>query len=172
MMNWDAIGAAGEVFGGIAVLISIVYLAIQVKQNTEENRVLRAQGLVAANADANALIANNSELSEIVRAGMFDFDALSETEQFRFSTLFFSFMSKYDFAYHQRITGRLDEQFWERTAYDIRVFLNLPGANRWWHRDKPRYSPEFAAYVDELLSSSKIPQEVPTFGLSSKDHDT
>jgi hypothetical protein len=168
-MNWDGIGAIAEMLGAIAVLISIVYLAIQVKQNTEENRILRAQGLVTANADANALIANNSELSEIVRAGMIDFDALSEKEQFRFSTIFFSFMSKYDFAYHQRTADRLDEKFWERTAYEIGVFINLPGANQWWRRDKPRFSLEFAAYVDELLSVSTTPQEVPTIGLLSKE---
>ena len=168
-MNWDALGAIGEVIGAIAVVLTLGYLAVQIKQNTEENRILRAQDLVTANADANALIANNSELSEIVRAGMIDFDTLSEMEQFRFSTIFFSFMSKYDFAYHQRIAGRLDEKFWERTAYDIRVFLNLPGANHWWRRDKPRYSPEFAAYVDELLSVSATPQEVPTMGFLSKD---
>ena len=31
-MNWEAIGAIGEVFGGIAVLATLVYLAVQVRQ--------------------------------------------------------------------------------------------------------------------------------------------
>jgi hypothetical protein len=33
-MNWDAIGAIGELVGAITVLITLVYLAIQVKQNS------------------------------------------------------------------------------------------------------------------------------------------
>lgn len=32
-MNWDAVGAIGEVFGGLIVIVSVLYLAIQLKQN-------------------------------------------------------------------------------------------------------------------------------------------
>ena len=34
-MNWDAIGAIGEVFGGAVVVVTIVYLAIQIRQNRQ-----------------------------------------------------------------------------------------------------------------------------------------
>ena len=101
-MNWEAIGAVAEAAGALGVLVSIVYLALQVKQNTEESRIARAQSLNTANADANALVANNPELSVIVRSGMIDFEALSKSDKFRFSTIFFSFMTKYDFSYHQQ----------------------------------------------------------------------
>ena len=33
-MNWEAVGAAGEIIGAVAVIISIIYLALQVRQNT------------------------------------------------------------------------------------------------------------------------------------------
>jgi hypothetical protein len=33
-MNWEAIGAVGEVLGGLAVLVTLIYLSIQVRQNT------------------------------------------------------------------------------------------------------------------------------------------
>ena len=86
-MNWDAIGALAEAAGAFGVLISIIYLAVQVRHNTEESRIARGQDLVTANADVNAQVADNPELSRIVRAGMLDFSSLSDEEQFRFSLL-------------------------------------------------------------------------------------
>ena len=33
-MNWEAIGAVGETVGALAVLLTLVYLAMQIRQNT------------------------------------------------------------------------------------------------------------------------------------------
>jgi hypothetical protein len=43
-MNWDAIGAVGEIVGALTVLITLIYLAIQIKQS---NRI----GITASEAD-------------------------------------------------------------------------------------------------------------------------
>jgi hypothetical protein len=37
-MNWDAIGAVGELIGAIAVLITLVYLAVQIKAMRDLNK--------------------------------------------------------------------------------------------------------------------------------------
>jgi len=37
-MNWDAIGAVGEILGALAVFASLIYLALQIKQNTQSLR--------------------------------------------------------------------------------------------------------------------------------------
>jgi NADH:ubiquinone oxidoreductase subunit 6 (subunit J) len=99
-MNWDAIRAIAELAGAVGVLFSIIYLAMQVKNNTEENKTHRNQSLIAGVADVSAQIASDPSLSEIVRKGMIDFESLDENDQFRFSFLFFSFMTKYDFSFH------------------------------------------------------------------------
>ena len=37
-MNWEAIGTIAEVVGAIAVVLSLIYVATQIKQNTEASR--------------------------------------------------------------------------------------------------------------------------------------
>ena len=37
-MNWDAIGAIGEVFGSLVVVMTVGYLAVQVRQNTAQQK--------------------------------------------------------------------------------------------------------------------------------------
>ncbi len=49
-MNWDAIGAVGEVVGAIAVIVTIAYLARQVRANSNQMRV---SSLIALNHLAN-----------------------------------------------------------------------------------------------------------------------
>ena len=38
-MNWDAIGAIGEIIGAIAVVLSLIYLSVQVKKQSEESKI-------------------------------------------------------------------------------------------------------------------------------------
>ncbi len=35
-MNWEAVGVIGEWIGGVAVFATLLYLAIQIKQNTKQ----------------------------------------------------------------------------------------------------------------------------------------
>ena len=44
-MNWDAIGAIGENIGAFAVVISVVYLAVQIRKQTAESRLAAAREL-------------------------------------------------------------------------------------------------------------------------------
>ena len=60
-MNWDAIGAIGETVGALAVFLTLIYLAIQIRQNTKavkaaaidstNSQVSRIRELIIANAD-------------------------------------------------------------------------------------------------------------------------
>ena len=52
-MNWDAIGAVGELIGAIAVVITLVYLAIQIRQNTKTVRASTYQSVAEALADGS-----------------------------------------------------------------------------------------------------------------------
>jgi hypothetical protein len=37
-MNWDSVGAVGEIVGALAVLITLIYLSVQIRQNTKVAR--------------------------------------------------------------------------------------------------------------------------------------
>ena len=58
MMNWQAIGAAGEVLGAIAVLLTLIYLTLQIRQNTKATRLQTAQATHQFSADGVSLLAN------------------------------------------------------------------------------------------------------------------
>ncbi|MGR8950682.1 MAG: hypothetical protein ACU84Q_21785, partial [Gammaproteobacteria bacterium] len=67
----------------------------------------------------------------------------------------------------------LEKPLWDRTEYEIKTFLSLSGSHQWWQRDRPRFSPEFAEYVDSLLAQGRQADEIPTIGnIKAAESDT
>ena len=104
-MNWDAIGAVGEILGAMAVVVSLISVAIQIRQNTNETKMQRTQSLIQANSDVNSQMANNKEPADLFLAAVLDYRDLSGSEQMRFGALSFSAFNRYSFAYHQFLDG-------------------------------------------------------------------
>ena len=56
-MNWEAIGVVAEVVGAAGVIITLVYLAIQIRQNTASTKSLTQQQLFDSVMQVNCRIA-------------------------------------------------------------------------------------------------------------------
>jgi len=168
-MNWDAIGAVGEVLGALAVVISLGYVAIQIRQNTETARSASAQNLVTVATNANFLLASDSELSEILQNGQYDRDSLNEYEQFRFNTFLIGAYMQYDFAYLQFLGGQLEPETWKRMEFEIVLYVSIPGGAAWWEQDKSRLSTQFVEFIDAKRANFELPTSIPTLGTRTVD---
>ena len=69
-MNWEAIGAAGEVLGAVAVFVTLVYLATQIRHAREESRRALSQARSEANRELIALGLEDKTLEANVKADM------------------------------------------------------------------------------------------------------
>ena len=102
-MDLTQLADLGELIGGIAVLVTLIYLAAQVRQNTKSTRYLATQSLVAGQAESNFLMAGNDGLAAIIQDATVNgqIDRLEPHAQMRFSTFPIGIYSQVDFAYHQ-----------------------------------------------------------------------
>lgn len=85
-MNWDAIGAMAEVIGVVAIIASLIYVAIQIRQNTQ---ITRANIINETNTDAQRIpeiIAQDAELAAIYHKGTHG-QSLTGTDLVRFQAL-------------------------------------------------------------------------------------
>ena len=64
-MNWDAIGAVGEIVGALAVVVSLVYLAVQIRSQNKESRMAAMHEFSAGYRDTLATIAEG-QMAEII----------------------------------------------------------------------------------------------------------
>ena len=85
-MNWEAAGTIAEVVGAIAVVISIVYLATQIRQNTNANRAGTSFSVNTALTSINDALRSDAEFADIWIRGCQDLGSLSEVERVRFTS--------------------------------------------------------------------------------------
>ena len=82
-MNWDAVGAIAESIGALGVISSLIYLAVQVRQNTRQGRLSRFQETSSTLQDGFAPIYHPGNPS-IWHRGHFKPDDLDEQEAHTF----------------------------------------------------------------------------------------
>ena len=147
-MNWEAIGALAELCGAAAVIATLVYLAVQLRQNNELLRSGSRQALVGN--DVTSLAANLQHTG--VFAKYVSEQELSQEEQLQMSFMFALDLRNREFEYFQYQNGLLDEETWLSYRQVILINHSSPLGRRWWDRvGRSIVDPEFANKVDELL---------------------
>jgi len=111
-VNWEAIGAIGEIIGALAVVLTLGYLATQIRQNTKAERNTAMQQLLSASAATNNLIAGDEQLASTLSKGFRDPRSLSDAERLQVNAQFIGLMQHMDGALHRYRSGLLDDEIW------------------------------------------------------------
>ncbi len=153
-MNWEMIGAIGEVGGAVAVVVTLVYLARQVRDSARQERRNR---YVELNRDATKItdaIARDLELSDTFLRGMRDRTSLSQAEAARFAALMLNLFRAQEalFFYHRE--GGVDD--WAAGSHKATLIdvIGAPGAQDWWAARRSWFAEEFQAEVDRWISEA------------------
>ena len=155
-MNWEAIGAIGEIVGGVGVIISLLYLATQIRRDT---RAKRAATIHEQSQDASVFlntVATNTELADVFFRGTQDFNCLKGSELPRFSALLTSLFRFYEDLYFQWIDGNLDRRIWDGQAATLADVLSLPGVQAWWPTRSHWFNAEFQAMIQKKISEAGV----------------
>jgi len=100
-MNWDAVGAVGEIVGAIAVVITLGYLVVQVRQNTRGIHAATIQTNVSDFNSLNIHLATNPKLAEVFDKAVDAPESLNKEEEYSFLWLMRSYMNLYQNLYDQ-----------------------------------------------------------------------
>jgi len=151
-MNWDAISAISEIVAATAVIITLAYLAVQIRQNNELLRSESRQTLVSN--DVTSLSANLDHAD--VFAKYVSGCELSEADQLRISFMFALDLRNREFEYFQYKNGLLDEETWLAYRHVILINHSSESGKKWWDQiGRKIVDPKFAELIDELLVNAK-----------------
>ena len=148
-MNWEAIGAIGEVIGAIGVIVTLAYLAVQIRQNTASLKSSTLQAMLEASAGLHDLCAADPELGRIFIEGIDSHENLTEAEFPRFHFLMMSFLRRLENIYNQGVGDQVAESDWsgiKNSSLDVMV---QPGAQEWWRANQSRFNANFAIWVSK-----------------------
>ncbi len=154
-MNISELANYAEIISGVAVIASLVYVAIQIRQNTAMVRTSNYADLSFKLSGFSSLVADNAELADIYIRGKADFDDLSEVEKTRFNLMLSRLLQPYQDMYHLNLRGYMDGQLMQTNLYSLSRFLAEPGLQQWWETNRFWWEEDFRHLVDGLIEQGK-----------------
>lgn len=169
-MNWIAVGAIAETIGVVAIFVSLIYVATQIRQNTEQiSRSVQATELAAFERNIESgngireLMILHPDVAQLFLKGLQNFSGLDTPEKFRFGLLLRNMFSSTQGAYIRQLAVRHDPQDSEGIGSVIDSILVNPGVQEWMEKNEPDWRPEFRDFVDARLAAIKRQaEEAPT----------
>ena len=133
-MNWEAVGAIGEIVGAIAVVLTLGYLAVQIRQNTRTVRSAAHQAWSSSTAELNMVLPSNREFARVYRTGSENPTRLEPEQRDQFNIFVIQIFNAYQSLFFQFRHGTIDEVHWQSNLKTIRRILSAPGARGCWDR--------------------------------------
>ena len=151
-MNWDAIGAVGEIIGATAVVVTLLVLVIQIRQNTSEVRANTASSILDKSIDlfGESLRSEVPEILSKVRSG----ESLSEAEKERFRLFIRRNLQLFEQVYLQYREGRVSEEIMCAYNQRIRTHFEYEDWEHHWRQLNPLMTESFRRYVEELANDA------------------
>ena len=161
-MNLNDLANIGQVIGAIAVVISLIYVALQIRQNTNAVRSATAQTVHEHFANWYHVLASDPVLSQIAAKGLRDYTSLSEQEKVRFIAAFMSFLSYSQNAFLKWRQKLLAPELWLGWEFVIMNLVCAPGGKAFWKDRGYMFGEEFRHYVeDDLMKRTPHPNAKP-----------
>ena len=149
-MNWNAISAIAELLGAAAVVISLLYLAAQIRQNTRQSRAAAQQAIVHELGNALRAQAQNQEWATLLVRGLNDLDSLTQIEKMQFLSHIGHIFRLYESAYLRNLDGSLDPRFWGGVQRAMADIMSYPGMQAALRLRRHHYSDAFAEFASRL----------------------
>ncbi|HEY2626300.1 MAG TPA: hypothetical protein VGI41_06065 [Candidatus Udaeobacter sp.] len=149
-MSWEAINAISQVVSSVAVVLSVLYLGIQVHRSTRVAKLATQDAAATALRDVTKPLMENAELERIWRVGLEDLSALSTEDRARFFHATYQFLKAFETIHFHYVYGLMDRQLWEGWHGLLRHYVAAPGIAHYWNLRPEVFSERFRKFVNSL----------------------
>jgi hypothetical protein len=126
-MNWDAIGAMGQVLGSIAVFVTLAYLAVQTRQNTQAVTTSIFEAAMEGFNEWNRLVCGSNELCALLLRALEASEELSSLEYTRLNHLTRAYANQQYKLFGLYERGVFPEEEWRNcSAEAVQLFSTIP----------------------------------------------
>ena len=153
-MNWEIMGALGEIIGGLGVVLSLLYLARQISDNTLSNQSAAINSLTEQIMSVTIV---DKESGRLFHNGLQSMETLKNEERLIFVQRVTAIFLVWFNAHLQHQRKLIPDEFFNTFEGDIASYFQHPGIVDAWQLIKPGFPPTYVRYVDQ---SSQLETEV------------
>src|SRR6266550_834938 len=131
-MNWEMLAALGQLAAVFVGIPSLIYFAVQIREQTKERRQSAVNALTVQWGDLTCALHESAEFSAIFLRGLQSFNDLDAVSKVRLSAFLNRFFKNSQAMYFSHCDGVLSASLWgeiERTMSDL---ISYPGTRQWW----------------------------------------
>ena len=153
-MNWEMLSALGQLVAAVGVIPSLIYLAIQIREQNKERRRAGINVLTAQWGDLVKSAQESADFSAVFLDGIRSFHSLDPVAKLRFSAFFTRFTRNCEGMFLYYRDGALDKALWCEVERTISDYFAYPGVKEWWSTRKHWLTDEFRAVVEALIAKN------------------
>ncbi len=150
-----------EVIGAFAVVVSLIYVGVQVN---DSNSAVRSSSVNDANVAVQEWymqIGSDEQTSRLFYSALMSDEAKSNEDEFQFIMMFHGVFLAFQNSYLMAEEGTIDSELVNGLTGAILTVKDTPGMKRYWRQRRTTLHPRFVRYVDDLLQEEgETPMEI------------
>jgi hypothetical protein len=155
-MSLEQLGLIANIIGAIAIVITLVYLAIQIKDNARSSRSAAVTDATTAMQAFYQELGSNPATSKLFLDAVTNPDSLSQQDQFQFVMLMHSCFLGFQRSFFLAREGTLDVALRDSIGTAMQAVNRSPGMHLYWRQRKAYFQPEFVEWVESLLAREPL----------------
>ena len=152
-MKLESWGLIAEVVSAIAVVLSLIFVGLQIQQNSQAQVQTGTQAVVREYNDGIRAL-SDPELACLYVRGSQDYLSLSGAERVRYSAFFISMFNVQQQMHRLRLDGAIDKDIWSGFDSQLKDIVRLPGVYQWFETRAHWYGQDFRTYIESARSEA------------------
>ena len=147
-MKLEKLSVITEIVGSIAIVVTLIYLAVEVRQNTEAlNAQSRQSVLTAAQTELLFSAEHPNITSALVKPG-----PLTTEDNVQLDAYFTASLRAREYAWLQYQNGTIDNDQWRTEVAVIKSIFSSPRIRLWWNKlGQTYFSTDFSAFINNVI---------------------
>jgi len=146
-----------EIVAALATVITLAYLAIQIRSNNNLQKAESRRSVLNHSAQLATAIGQSSEASDVFYRGLTEYSHLESSEKLQFEFMFSVLAGHCSLAFTDWKLGLNDQDSFDTTSREFYRMLKTPGGIEYWKRHGPTSEKDFFNHINENVYNSEPP---------------
>jgi len=150
-VNWEAIGAVGEVVGAVAVVATLLYVSRQLHEQSRALSTTVRDSVFHQLQEWNYTMISERPLCDLFQRGAVseDWSEFDSADQARLVHIFYSFFKVFENIFLHASDGSVPVEVWEQNCSAFFAYAEQPGCRRYWVNRQALFDPRFLALLSD-----------------------
>jgi len=151
-IRWSRLG---DLIGHVAVVVSLIYVGLQVRQNTAAIQTSTSQSIYQQNQEQALLVMESAEMAEILLRASRDIESLSPVDSVRYRRYLNVHLNTFEAVYSNALQGTMESEMAAGWLDGMSELKCIAGMRQYWALRRDGYHQTFREAVDSAFTVSE-----------------